>query len=61
MSTTGIELLDEPDHFSSVRLSKNTIKRLDSKGRYRDSYESIINRILDEKEGIDINPQERSF
>jgi hypothetical protein len=57
------ELLDDtnPDQYTTIRISKITTKRLDSKGRYRDSYERIINRILDEKEGLETPEGEGSF
>jgi hypothetical protein len=56
------ELIDDSEHYRSVTLSEATIKRLQEKAsRYRDSYETIINRILDEKESKEVNLGERSF
>ena len=52
---------DEPSYVS-IRLTKTTAKRLQKNAiAFGDSYERIVSRILDEKEGKELNSQERSF
>ena len=46
-----MSITETQETYSNVRLTKQTIRRLDSKGQYRDSYDSIINRIIDRLEG----------
>ena len=46
MSTTQTQ-----EEYGNIRLFKHTMRRLDSKGQYRDSYDTIINRLLDRIEG----------
>jgi hypothetical protein len=46
-----MSITEAQEMYSNVRLTKQTIRRLDSKGQYRDSYDSIINRIMDRLEG----------
>ena len=55
MSTTETQEI-----YSNVRLTKQTIRRLDSKGQYRDSYDSIINRIMDRIDGRELPEGEYS-
>jgi len=45
------EEISKQDEYGSVRLSKKLMKRLDSKGQYRDSYQTILERILDRIDG----------
>ena len=33
--------------YTSIRLTKETVKRLQSRGKFNDSYESIIRTLLD--------------
>lgn len=33
--------------YTSIRLTKETVKRLQSRGKFNDSYESIIRNLLD--------------
>lgn len=52
ISSTRIQELLEKDQYNSVRLSKHTVKRLNSKGKRRESYEDIIKRLLDQDDGL---------
>lgn len=36
--------------YTSIRLTKDTVKRLQTRGRFNDSYESIIKNLLDKTE-----------
>lgn len=36
--------------YTSIRLTKDTVKRLQSRGGFNDSYESIIKNLLDKTE-----------
>jgi predicted DNA-binding protein len=36
--------------YTSIRLTKETVKRLQSRGKFTDSYESIIRELLDKTE-----------
>lgn len=36
--------------YTSIRLTKDTVKRLQSRGKFNDSYESIIKNLLDKTE-----------
>ena len=36
----------QEEEYGSIRLTKNTIRRLDSKGQYRDTHNTIVNRLL---------------
>lgn len=56
MSTTMTQ-----EMYSNVRLTKQTIRRLDSKGQYRDSYDTIINRLIDRVEKRDLEPIEGEY
>ena len=46
-----MSITEAQEMYSNVRLTKQTIRRLDSKGQFRDSYDTIIKRLLDRIEG----------
>ena len=54
-----LSITEAQEVYSNVRLYKQTIRRLDSKGQYRDSYDNIINRLLDRIEGKE--PEEGGY
>jgi hypothetical protein len=47
----SVEQISEQDEYSSVRLSKKTIRRLQAKGQYKDNFDTIVGRVLDRLEG----------
>ena len=54
-----MSITETQEAYGNVRLFKHTIRRLDSKGQYRDSYDTIINRLLDRVEGKE--PEEGGY
>jgi hypothetical protein len=40
-------LMKKEKEYTSIRLTKETVKRLQSRGKFNDSYESIIRVLLD--------------
>jgi hypothetical protein len=56
-----MSITEAQEMYSNVRLTKHTIRRLDSKGQYRDSYDTIINRLLDRVENRELPDGEGSF
>ena len=42
---------EDANEYGSVRLSKKAMKRLQSKGQYNDSFDSIIERLLNKVDG----------
>lgn len=56
-----MSITETQETYSNVRLTKQTIRRLDSKGQYRDSYDTIINRLIDRVEKRDLEPIEGEY
>lgn len=50
-----MSITETQESYGNVRLFKHTIRRLDSKVQYRDSYDTIINRLLDRIEKRDLD------
>ena len=44
------ELLSQDNEFTSVRVSKNTLNALAKRGKFRDTFEDIIQRMIVESE-----------
>jgi hypothetical protein len=55
-----MSITETQEEYGNVRLF-HTIRRLDSKGQYRDSYDTIINRLLDRIEQQDSQPLEDEY
>ena len=53
MSVENIQEISNEDanEYGSVRVSKKVIRRLQSKGQYKDNFSTIIERLLDRIEG----------
>lgn len=56
-----MSITETQETYNNVRLTKQTIRRLDSKGQYRDSYDTIINRLIDRVERRDLEPNEGEY
>ena len=54
------ELLSPDNEFTSVRVSKNTLNELAKRGKFRDTFEDIIQRMIVESEDK-LQPTEGSF
>jgi hypothetical protein len=56
MSSHTTNILDTQSDYTSIRIHRNTIKKLDRIGRYQDSYNTIIDRLVSERLRIGIDP-----
>jgi ribosomal protein L28 len=62
MSVNDIqEILPIPEEDTTIRVSKKTLRRLERLGKYKDSHETILLRLLDERDGIETSEDNRSW
>lgn len=55
------EFKDYNANYRSVRIHVNILKKLDSLGKFKESYSELIGRLISEKLGLEVSEDNRSY